>query len=156
MDASGETDAQPDKPTDQDMLRQFLADRDVACPACRYNIRQLQTSTCPECGRDLFLTVGAVGLSNTWIAALVGALVPAGCGFPIVVLLLIALSQGAPLSELTSEPEGIIFLLLVFYALCCVVFSILLIVMRGGFMRLPPKAQSGIAAALLMAGAFAA
>lgn len=38
-------------PSDRDAadLRAFLADRDVECPRCRYNLRGLTTSICPEC-----------------------------------------------------------------------------------------------------------
>ncbi len=34
-------------------LRRFLATRDVSCPACRYNLRGVQTDRCPECGAHL-------------------------------------------------------------------------------------------------------
>jgi hypothetical protein len=36
-------------------LREFLADRDELCPRCRYNLRGLTTSSCPECGEVLRL-----------------------------------------------------------------------------------------------------
>ena len=32
------------------MLRQFLAGRDVPCPQCEYNLRDLTGTRCPECG----------------------------------------------------------------------------------------------------------
>lgn len=37
------------------VLRQFLADRDVPCPHCGYNLRGLQAEVCPECKHDLHL-----------------------------------------------------------------------------------------------------
>ncbi|MEM6258067.1 MAG: hypothetical protein AAGI37_07105 [Planctomycetota bacterium] len=141
--------------SDRDMLTQFLASRDVTCPACDYNIRHLQGGTCPECGRELVLQIGVVGISNVWITALVGALVPAGCGIPFHILLLYAFAHGAAVSDIVSEPEGVLFLILVFYALCCVVISILLLVMRQRFMRWRVQVQGGIASGLVMAAVFA-
>lgn len=41
--------------TAQPVLQQFLADRDVPCPHCGYNLRGLQASVCPECKHDLQL-----------------------------------------------------------------------------------------------------
>ena len=43
---------------DVDRLLEFLADRDVACPVCGYNLRALTRPQCPECRQDLVLTVG--------------------------------------------------------------------------------------------------
>lgn len=34
-------------------LTAYLADRDVACPGCGYNLCGLLGTTCPECGREL-------------------------------------------------------------------------------------------------------
>jgi hypothetical protein len=36
-------------------LRWYLAGRDVACPRCRYNLRDLKGRRCPECGLTLNL-----------------------------------------------------------------------------------------------------
>jgi len=155
MDESNQSDEHEAVASEQEMLRQYLKNRNVPCPACGYNIKQLLSNTCPECGRELMLSVGIVGLSNLWITALVGAIVPAACGLPFHLLILIALSHGATPSDALSEPEGIIFLLLVFYALSCAVFSILLIVMRQRFMRLRIQAQGTIATLLVIAAVFA-
>lgn len=34
-------------------LRRYLAERDVPCPGCGYNLRGLGENCCPECGREL-------------------------------------------------------------------------------------------------------
>jgi hypothetical protein len=34
-------------------LARYLADRDVACPRCTYNLRGLRAQSCPECGEAL-------------------------------------------------------------------------------------------------------
>ena len=36
-------------------LERYLADRDCACPRCRYNLRGLRGEACPECGQPLRL-----------------------------------------------------------------------------------------------------
>lgn len=137
------------------MLQIFLADRDVPCPACGYNIRQLQKDTCPECGRPLRLTIGIVGLSNIWIATLLGAIVPAACGLPFHILLLFAFSQGLALGDITSDPTGIVFLLLIVYTLCCVPISITLLAARRNFIRLGFKVQRTVASSLIAAAIIA-
>ncbi|MEO1535250.1 MAG: hypothetical protein AAFS11_06800 [Planctomycetota bacterium] len=40
---------------DADQLRAYLADRDVPCPGCKYNLRDATTADCPECGEQLYL-----------------------------------------------------------------------------------------------------
>ncbi len=37
------------------MLEAYLAERDVPCPSCAYNLRGVRTGKCPECGRTLSL-----------------------------------------------------------------------------------------------------
>lgn len=39
----------------QSVLHAFLADRDVPCPNCGYNLRGLVTTHCPECRQELVL-----------------------------------------------------------------------------------------------------
>jgi hypothetical protein len=36
-------------------LERYLADRDLACPKCTYNLRGLRSESCPECGHDIQL-----------------------------------------------------------------------------------------------------
>lgn len=40
-------------PDDEALIRAYLAGRDVACPACSYNLRDLREARCPECGCTL-------------------------------------------------------------------------------------------------------
>ena len=47
-------------------LLAFLQDRDVSCPLCGYNLRNLTTPRCPECRQDLELTVGVRKLRFGW------------------------------------------------------------------------------------------
>jgi hypothetical protein len=64
-------------PPGQDFLRVFLASRDVPCPACGYNLRDLEGSRCPECGDDLVLQVG---LPEPKQAALIAGLIGLAAG----------------------------------------------------------------------------
>jgi hypothetical protein len=71
---------------DTDLLRTFLADRDVSCPQCGYNLRDLRGRRCPECGEDLVLRVN---VAEPRQAALITGLVglSAGAGFSGLLLL---------------------------------------------------------------------
>jgi hypothetical protein len=69
---------QPDPQTDP-LLRGFLADRDAACPVCRYNLRGLTSNHCPECGAHLDLRVGSADLNlGPWLASLLSVGLPLG------------------------------------------------------------------------------
>jgi hypothetical protein len=63
----------------QTMLLTFLRGRDVPCPVCGYNLRDLTTARCPECGDELQLQVGAVERAQGWyIVALLAACLGVG------------------------------------------------------------------------------
>lgn len=65
--------------TDATLLQTFLAGRDTECPRCRYNLRDLSGSRCPECGNDLVLRIGLVAPRQK--AAIAGLIVlSAGTG----------------------------------------------------------------------------
>jgi hypothetical protein len=40
-------------------LKAFLAERDVSCPRCQYNLKGLEKLVCPECGEPLDLAIVA-------------------------------------------------------------------------------------------------
>jgi hypothetical protein len=66
-------------------LLQFLADQDVPCPGCGYNLRGLTTPTCPECAQALTLRVGLTEPRLGMFSGLLGA--AAGLGFHGLLLL---------------------------------------------------------------------
>ena len=47
-------------------LLEFLRGREVPCPLCRYNLRDLTRPQCPECRHELLLTVGVTRPRFLW------------------------------------------------------------------------------------------
>ena len=45
----------------------FLANQDVACPKCGYNLRGVGEPTCPECGRAIELAISSPGRSRGYL-----------------------------------------------------------------------------------------
>ncbi|HVP72415.1 MAG TPA: hypothetical protein VMS30_01665 [Phycisphaerales bacterium] len=72
------------RPTDETLLGWFLHERDVACPRCGYNIRNLTHAFCPECREELALTVRTRGLRLGWFLLALAPLAYAGIIAPIM------------------------------------------------------------------------
>ena len=72
-----------------ELLVEFLRANDTPCPLCGYNLRQLTTATCPECGRPFQLGVESV---SPFFAHYLGFLAPfiivAGLGFVFLCLII--------------------------------------------------------------------
>ncbi len=81
------------------LLLEFLRDRDVPCPLCGYNLRNLSACTCPECRETLALEVGFLKPHFGWLLA---TLIPgffSGISAALMMLPLVAalfLSPGPP------------------------------------------------------------
>jgi len=66
---------------DTDALVEFLRGRDAWCPACRYNLRGLTSPRCPECGRELKLSVGVTEpFLRAWIMLAVSTFASSALG----------------------------------------------------------------------------
>lgn len=74
------------EPSDASLLTAFLAGRNVACPQCGYNLRDLAGGRCPECGEALILRVNLVEPRQ---AAVITGLVALSSGLGLNGLLLI-------------------------------------------------------------------
>ncbi len=60
-------------------LRHYLADQDIVCPGCGYNLRGLQTDACPECDQRLELVIRrADARTGILMLTLVGLAIGAG------------------------------------------------------------------------------
>jgi hypothetical protein len=60
-------DPDPISSLPEDPIRLFLADRDAPCPGCNYNLRGIQDSACPECGRAVELTLSRPSRSRGYL-----------------------------------------------------------------------------------------
>ena len=71
---------------DLTLFRQFVRDRDLSCPGCAYNLRDLTSPQCPECGQALELSLR---LTEPRMAALIAGVVGLSAGAGLSGLLLI-------------------------------------------------------------------
>ena len=73
---------------DEGLLQAYLRERDVLCPMCEYNLRNLTSTRCPECGEQVELQVKlAEAKTAAWLAGVVG--LSAGLGFSVLFLVLV-------------------------------------------------------------------
>jgi len=74
----------------KELLRAFLVGRDVLCPACGYNLRDLLGERCPECGEEVVLQVGLVEPRHAAaIAGVIGLAAGAGMSGLLLVYLFV-------------------------------------------------------------------
>jgi hypothetical protein len=78
-----------DNNDNNDAIATWLADRDVPCPECGYNLRSSTGNMCPECGLRLTLRVDGQPSPSTWWFLCVGLLAGA-VGFEALHMLAIA------------------------------------------------------------------
>jgi hypothetical protein len=75
----------PARWTREQQLLHYIAERDVPCPLCGYNLRALTVPRCPECGREITLVIRAVNLCpRAWVALTVSLLASAGLGLFLI------------------------------------------------------------------------
>jgi hypothetical protein len=67
-------------PSPDPLLLQFLCARDIPCPSCAYNLRDLTGDRCPECGQEITLRLQ---LAEPKLAAMLTGLIglSTGAGF---------------------------------------------------------------------------
>jgi hypothetical protein len=153
MTDAGAATISPAPTVDASELAQWLADRDVPCPLCRYNLRGLASNRCPECGRELRLGVSVVEpFSRVWVSLLVALLLPAGFGLVVIIGLLYWLAQpgGSSIGRGGwNIPVGPTLVLL--HVVGSVPASVVTLAGRRRFLRWPRRAQVGVAAAAWLA-----
>lgn len=115
----------------------YLQGRDVPCPACGYNLRDLGGARCPECGRDLKPSVGTVEpIMRNWLILLCGSVAPAAMG---LFFLVVIAQQGWP----RGEPAGFQFAML--YYVANVAIAPVVLSSRRKFLRLGGGVQRTLA-----------
>ena len=119
------------------LLIEYLHERDEPCPLCGYNLRGLRSRRCPECGRDLRLSVGAVEpFQRAWVALAAITCAAAGLG---VFFGLAVLVWGWPRPRRGAEGALVTYSILAFW--CMIPIAIVVLRRRRGFMRLRTEAQ---------------
>lgn len=117
------------------MLVGYLQHRDVLCPRCGYNLRNLTQPTCPECREPLSLKVGVVRLP---IAGLLAAIVPGAFSLVAVLIFIVMCALHGPPS-LQRDQE--VWLVVGFLALSAAAAVALACASRW-FTKLSPVAQA--------------
>ncbi len=65
--------------SEAELLKALLAERDLPCPVCGYNLRAIASTNCPECGAKLDLRVGSTDLKlGPWLIAILALALPLG------------------------------------------------------------------------------
>src|SRR5436305_13805040 len=88
MDEAPKSTSTDPATAEQQMLLAFLAGQDVACPLCGYNLRGLTTPRCPECGRELRLSIGLTEpYLRAWIVLAAAVCASGGTGLFFVMMI---------------------------------------------------------------------
>ncbi len=92
------------------LLLDFVRQRDVPCPLCGYNLRDLTLPRCPECRQDLLLTVGVRNLRFVWLVATIAPCIFSGIAAAMLAIpILIAFGRGtdqAPMQVVGLDAFG--------------------------------------------------
>jgi len=124
-----EPTAEPDAPgaDETELLLEFLRDRDAACPACGYNLRDLTRPVCPECREALALHVGyQKPRIGPFVATIAPSIFSGICG--VIMLLPIMMVPSSP-----PPPLGAY--LLDLFGLSSGLFGVGLFIFRQAFLR---------------------
>ena len=120
--------------SDPGRLVEFLQDRDVTCPLCGYNLRNLTESVCPECRHTLRLTVGVHHVRFGWFLAAVAPSLFSGIAAVLLLILIVVVQSttgGLPpmafLLDLIGFASGVV--------------AVVLIARRHRFIQLRPQVQ---------------
>jgi hypothetical protein len=77
-------------PSESELLKAYLADRDVPCPGCGYSLKGCASDTCPECGNEIRITVDQrVGRLGPFVIGLSGIMFGLGLYLPMFCYMLL-------------------------------------------------------------------
>ncbi len=126
-------------------LLAFVHNRDVSCPACGYNLRNLNNAVCPEREQPLHLTVG---LAQQRVGLLIATVAP--CIFSGIAAILLAIPL--LMVEVTGGPPQPTSIILTDISGWISGFVGLgIIVGRQRFLRLRPEVQAAWAITMWLA-----
>jgi hypothetical protein len=133
------TDVPTTAPGDADALVSFLRERDAACPLCRYNLRGLTSTRCPECGRELELRIGlSEPRQGAWIMCTIAMAASAGIG--------VICAMGFMKYGMESIGSSDLKWFCAFFFLAAVPLAIALLLLRRRFLLLSAPLQWTLAA----------
>ncbi|XAM01564.1 hypothetical protein OT109_09230 [Phycisphaeraceae bacterium D3-23] len=123
-------------------LLDYVAQREVPCPRCGYNLRGLTQPSCPECGNGLVLSVGSSSpLNRAWLTMLAALLLPAGIGLFGCIGVAMAMQYISPGDLVPRDAEQAFAMFAVGYTIACIPLSISAVALRRWFSRLPATPQ---------------
>ncbi|MEM9415874.1 MAG: hypothetical protein AAGA29_10415 [Planctomycetota bacterium] len=129
-------------PDETRALLDYVAQREVGCPRCGYNLRGLTQPNCPECGNGLKLTVGSISpINRAWLTMLAALIAPAGIGVLSCVGVAMALQYLSADDLVPRDFEQAFAMFAVGYSIACIPLSIAAIALRRSFSRLPATPQ---------------
>jgi hypothetical protein len=85
---------------DAELLRGFLEERNLPCPACGYSLRGCTSSKCPECGTALELALRARPIPAWWHAGVIGL------ALAVMMLALLLLRSLPAAAELAAQDHA--------------------------------------------------
>jgi hypothetical protein len=79
-------------------LLAYLSGRDVSCPLCGYNLRDLTRPVCPECRHELVLSVGVSELRFGWLLVTVAPSMFSGIAATLLLvpMIMVPVAGGEP------------------------------------------------------------
>lgn len=117
------------------MLLEFVKGRDVECPQCGYNLRNLTKPICPECREDLTLSVGLVKVRfGLFVVALIPGAFSSICAFILAIPMILVPLFG-------QQPAPIEFVILDGFGWLSGIFAVGLYLSRYRFLRIGRSGQ---------------
>ncbi len=127
-------------PIHRESLVAFLKDRDVYCPLCEYNLRDLPAPVCPECGKTIELAVKARDVDlRPWAIMTAALSMAAGVG---VLFVYMVIRQGMP-SPSEIDPS------IIYAFMATIPFAMVALICRRRFIRLKRHTQHYLAGSVV-------
>ena len=127
------------------MLLDFVSGRDIECPLCGYNLRDLTKTTCPECEHSLEMRVGVQRLTLLpFVLAITPGIFSGMCAVVLAVIIVVNFIMNA--GTFVGVPLQIFILDL--FGWLSGLFMLGLVAKRHRFLKAPLSKQRILAAAI--------